>query len=310
MDLGENLSNSFEYAKKLLAGPASRLIILIILGVVPLINWIVMGYAASVLRESPSTDAPPKLEKYGDMFVDGAKIFFASLIYMLIPLILIGAGIASFVVPFVMRGGLDLDISSGFVPGEMLLFGGAALVLVLVGVVVGFFMLIVLAAGVAHMIKTGKFGKAFAFGEIFDVIRRVGWGKYLVWVILVAVIAVVIGGIARAIPYIAWLVQAIISPVLGVFFFRSLGLLYNEGAPPDLQVPATAPAVSGVSCTSCGAALQPSQRFCAKCGARAPVSPSIPAPPSPSAETKFCTSCGARIPVRANFCANCGARQP
>jgi len=37
-----------------------------------------------------------------------------------------------------------------------------------------FVMLIVFGAGIAHMIKTAKFGKAFAFGEILSVIRRVG----------------------------------------------------------------------------------------------------------------------------------------
>jgi len=71
LDLAENLSNSFEYAKKLFTD-FGRLIILIVLDLIPLVNWIVTGYAAKVLRESPGGDAPPKLEKYGDMFVDGA----------------------------------------------------------------------------------------------------------------------------------------------------------------------------------------------------------------------------------------------
>ena len=63
--------------------------ILIVLNIIPIVNWIVIGYAARVLRESPSTETPPKLEKYGEMFVDGAKVTFASLIYMLVPTILI-----------------------------------------------------------------------------------------------------------------------------------------------------------------------------------------------------------------------------
>jgi len=84
MDLAENLSNSFEYARKLFSD-IGRVVILIILDLIPLVNWIVVGYAARVLKESPASDAPPKLEKYGDLFVDGAKIFFASLIYMLVP---------------------------------------------------------------------------------------------------------------------------------------------------------------------------------------------------------------------------------
>ena len=88
MDLAENLSNSFEYARKLF-GDIGRLVILIVLDLIPVVNWIVVGYAARALKESPGSEAPPKLEDYGRMFVDGAKVFFASLIYMLIPLILI-----------------------------------------------------------------------------------------------------------------------------------------------------------------------------------------------------------------------------
>jgi len=221
LNLSENLSNSFEYAKKLFTD-VGRLIILIVLGIIPLVNFIVLGYAARVLRETPGTEAPPVMEKYGDMFVDGAKIFIASLIYMLIPLVLIGSGVAALITAIAARGGQD------FLRG-LLLLGGTGLVLVFVGVLLAFAMLIVLAAGIAHMIKTAKLGKAFAFGEIFSIIGRIGWIRYLAWVVLVAVISVMVGAIG-SIPYIGWVVGAVIAPVAMVFFFRSLGILYSEGA--------------------------------------------------------------------------------
>jgi hypothetical protein len=226
LDMADNLSDSFEYAKKLF-GDFGRLVILIVLDLIPIVNWIVVGYAAQVLRGSPGADAPPRLEKYGDLFVEGAKIFIASLIYMLVPLILIGAGVGSFVVAMVMRGGPDFVLRQ-FSPDQMLFFGGTGLVLVVVGVLVAFVMLIILAGGIAHMVKTGHFGKAFAFGEILRIIGKIGWGKYLAWIILVAIIAAIVGGIVGAIPYVGWLVSAIIGPALVVFFFRSLGLLYSE----------------------------------------------------------------------------------
>jgi len=100
-----------------------------------------------------------------------------------------------------------------------------------VGAIVAFFMLIILAAGIAHMIKANSFGKAFALGEIFRLIGKIGWGKYLVWVVLVAIIAGLVGGVVGSIPYVGWLIQAIIAPALSVFFFRSMGLLYSEGSP-------------------------------------------------------------------------------
>jgi hypothetical protein len=228
VDLAENLSNSFEYAKKLFSD-AGRVIMLIVLNIIPVVNWIVVGYATKVLRESPGSEVPPKLERYSELFIEGAKVFFASLVYMIVPLILVAAGIGSFVAAMILKGGPDF-ITKGFSFDEILLFGGAALLFVLIGAVLAFILFIVLGAGVAHMIKTGSFGKAFAFGEILEAIRKIGWGKYLAWIFVVAAIAAMVGVVGGAIPFIGRLIQVTISPALMVFFFRSLGLLYSESA--------------------------------------------------------------------------------
>jgi len=227
LDLPSNLNNSFDYAKKLFSD-FGRLVILIVLDLIPIVNWIVVGYAAKVLKESPGSDAPPKLEDYGKLFVEGAKIFVASVIYMLIPLILIAVGIGSFATGMALRGTTDF-MAGGFSPRLMGLLSGTGLVLVIIGALIAFVMLILLAAGIAHMIKTDKFSKAFSFGEILGIIAKIGWGKYLAWIVLVVIIAAIVGGITGAIPYFGWLISVIIGPGLIVFFLRSLGLLYSEG---------------------------------------------------------------------------------
>ena len=295
MNLSENLSNSFEFAKRLLSD-GGRLVILIVLDIIPIVNWIVIGYSARVLRESPGTETPPKLEKYGEMFVDGAKVTFASLIYMLVPVILIATGASS------LFAGM-LSLQGGFaVPSVML--GGTGVVLLVVGILLGIILLLLLAAGMAHMLKTGKFGKAFAFGEILKTIRGIGWRKYITWIVVLVLISMIIGG-AWWIPYVGWIISAIISPILSVFIFRSLGLLYNEGATPELRVQPSA--VSSLVCASCGTPLQLQHKFCPSCGAAAPTPP----PPTPVAEgQKFCMSCGAKLPASAKFCGSCGANQP
>ena len=290
MNIGENLNNSFNYAKKLV-GDSGRLIILIILNLIPLVNWIVLGYAARVLREAPTSEAPPKLEKYSNLFVDGARVSIASLIYMIVPLILIVAGAVS--------------MGAGFFGSEAtgLMLGGLGIVLLLVGILLAFVFLIFLGVGIAHMVKTEKFGKAFAFGEILNIIRRIGWGKYLSWAIVTIIIAIVISALSGIVPYVGWLLSAIISPFLSVFIFRSLGDLYNDGAPPELKVSSINVGTSGFSaiCKSCGAQLQPHHKFCPACGA--------PSPTPTAVESKFCISCGAKIPVTAGFCGSCGAKQ-
>jgi len=226
--LGENLSNSFEFARKLFTD-FGRLVILIILDLIPIVNWIVAGYGARVLKESPGSDSPPKLENYGELFVNGAKIVVASIIYMIIPLIIIVAGAGALVAGMMLAGGPDF-VTRGLAPTQWLVLGGTGIAFVLVGVIVAFLMLVILAGGIAHMIKTGSFGKAFAFGEIFGLIGKIGWGKYLAWAILIAIIAVIVGGVAGAIPYIGWLIAAVIGPALTAFIYRSLGILYSEGS--------------------------------------------------------------------------------
>jgi len=296
MNLSENLSNSFNYTKKL-SSDGGRLVTLIVLNVIPLVNWIVLGYSAHVLREAPASEAPPKLEKYGDLFTDGAKVSIASLVYMIIPLALIVSGAVS------MGAGIFGSESASLV------LGGLGGVLLLVGLLLAFVLLIFLGVGIAHMVKTDKFGKAFAFGEIVSIIGRIGWGKYIGWVIVTAIIAFVVGGLASSIPYVGWLISAVISPFLSIFIFRSLGDLYNDGAPPELQVSTTTASVIGtdgvvvtpVTCASCGAQLQPHQKFCPACGAPSPA-PTVNG-------SKFCIACGARIPTAAGFCGSCGAKQ-
>jgi len=294
MNISENLNNSFNYSKKLLSD-GGRLIILIVLNLIPLVNWIGVGYAARVLREAPASEAPPKLEKYGDLFSDGAKVSIASLIYMVVPLALIISGAVS------MGAGIFSSESAS------LMLGGLGVVLLLVGLMLAFVFLIFLGVGIAHMVKTGKFGKAFAFGEILSIIGRIGWGKYIGWAVVTAIIAFVVGGLASSIPYFGWLLSAVISPFLSIFIFRSLGDLYNDGAPSELRVSettgvgASVVATAPVTCASCGAQLQPHHKFCPACGAPAPA---------PTVEgSKFCIACGARIPTTAGFCGSCGAKQ-
>ena len=222
MSLSENLNSSFNYAKAL-TSDIGRYVILVILNIIPLVNLTVTGYGARIIKTTPEVNELPKLERYWDLFVDGLKIAVAGLIYMIIPGILVGLGAAG------IYGG-----ASGF--GSSLIAGGVALaglgvLLILVGLVVAFVLALFFAMGIAHMARTNKFGKAFAFGEIRQIIGRIGWGRYVAWLVVLFVIAVVIGAVTSGIPVIGWIISAIIGPFLVAFFFRSAGTMYSAGAP-------------------------------------------------------------------------------
>lgn len=274
MNLGDIINNSFGYAKRLFTN-IGRLVILIILDIIPIVNLITVGYFAKAVRESPASSDVPKLEGYGEMFVQGLKVAVAIIIYMIIPLILIMSG------AFTPALGFGPYWMMGTPQGwGMWTMGPIGIVLIIAGVVVGFLVAIIGAIGIVHMIKSNSFGKAFAFSEILKTIGKIGWGKYLGWLIIMFVLGMIVGWIG-AISYVGWLITLIISPIYGVFAARSAALIYTEGA-PEGQYPPPPPASAPAYPTSAPAAA-PAGMYCKFCGA-----------PS-SVEATYCQNCGQKI---------------
>ncbi|MGC8849397.1 MAG: DUF4013 domain-containing protein [Candidatus Bathyarchaeia archaeon] len=260
MDLGENLSSSLEYAKKM-ARDAGRWVLLIVLGVIPVVNWIVMGYWARAVKETPASDEPPRLGGYGSMWIQGLKIIVAGVIYMAVPMALMVAGVST-AIPGVMRRSM-----TGLTAFPLL--RGLAFVMFAAAVVASFLIAIIAVMGIVHMIKQEKFSKAFAINEILGIIGRIGWGSYILWLIVLFVISMIyslIGGI----PYVGWLITLVLMPLFLVFTARSAALTYEAGK----ELPAAEELAE-----------------------------------TPSEGYKFCMECGARIPTEAEYCPKCGAKQ-
>lgn len=247
MRLEENLRESFDYTSKLFKD-IGRLAILIVLNIIPIVNFIVSGYFAKVIRESPKSNAPPPLEKYGELWVDGAKIFVVSLIYMIVPIALLAAGMASTIVAGILMP----------TPG----LGVIGSILVVIGLILTFFIMIIALMAIVHMVKKGKLGDAFDFNAILSKIRSIGWLNYILWIVVIFVIGLILAGLSF-IPYIGWLISLIISPVFMVFIGRSASNIY-ESTTTGPTAPVTTPA--RLFCGYCGNPLNPEDKFCGKCG--------------------------------------------
>ncbi|MCL7385778.1 MAG: DUF4013 domain-containing protein [Thaumarchaeota archaeon] len=247
MKLEDNLRDSYNYTIKLFKD-IGRLIILIILDIIPIVNFIVSGYFARVVRESPRSDAPPPLENYGELWINGAKIFVAMLVYMIVPIGLMAAGAVS-------------SVLGAFMPLRGL--GVLGTIMTVAGIILAFIILIIAIMAITHMAKTGKLGDAFDFNRILSVIKNVGWSNYILWVIVIFVIGLVLTGISY-IPYVGWILALIISPVFMVFVGRSASIVYESGT---TQAPVAPTTVAGVRyCGYCGNPLGPEDKFCGKCG--------------------------------------------
>jgi hypothetical protein len=219
LKLDVNLTDSIDYAKILFAD-LGRLLILVILDIIPIVNFVVLGYLGNVIKEPRDSKQLPPLENYFELWIQGLKILVASIIFMIIPLAL--------TIPFIFL----LVLSWISIPILPTLSWFLALLLLTVGVLLAFFLAILLTMAIVNMLRKDSFSKAFAFGEILEIVGKVGWGSYILWLVIIFVCSIIVAGIG-AIPIIGWILSLLIAPIFGVFVARSASLVYSEASTPE-----------------------------------------------------------------------------
>lgn len=245
MGLSDSLSKASTYTGGLFKR-LGDLVILIILAIIPILNFIFLGYWGRVVSDNPSSADPPRVEKYGDMFVSGLKYFAVGLIWGIILLIIAIVISLPFIIAFIAAAG------GAIISGNITNFAQMlpALVVfvpyIVIMIIVIFFLGIVIHMGLVHMFKTGSFGKAFAFGEIFRIIGKIGWISYLAYFVVYFFISMIVA-VFSAIPWIGWLITLILSPIVQIFMGRTIGLMYDEAvgtraSPPAVASPPPPPA--------------------------------------------------------------------
>ena len=265
MEFGKLISDSFEYTKDGLLGNPATWILLIILTLLPVIPFVLVlvvifpslmagvipdittliavfivaiilaivlaafyqGYLLKIFRgEKPL----PAVSGFTTLFIDGLKYFVIEIVY-LIPVIVILALTIGAAVMAAMSAGSDLY---ALVP-----ILGAVLIGVLIALIVAFIISLFAIIGVIRFARTGCMGEAFNFNAIRATIGRIGWGTYILALIIVLIIILIVQVILGAIPYIGGIIQLIISPFISVFLTRYLTQVYESGEP---AVPETAAA--------------------------------------------------------------------
>jgi len=253
LKLDKNLTDSINYTQ-ILFTDLGRLLILIILDIIPIVNLIVLGYVSRVIKEHPDSKELPPLENYWDLWVQGLKIVVAVIIYMIIPIILI--------VPFVFLAVLTWIA----VPVLPIVSWLVAIPLLIIGLLLAFFLAIILAMAIVNMVRKDSFGKAFAFGEILSVIGKIGWGTYILWLLVLFICSLIVAGLG-SIPAIGWILSLLISPIFGVFIARSASLTYLGGVSPEAPKAVEAPKETTKKfCVYCGAEMTAEAISCPKCG--------------------------------------------
>ncbi|KAF5073123.1 DUF4013 domain-containing protein [Methanoculleus horonobensis] len=222
MDYGSVISNSFEYTKEALVGKWMQWVILAVMALVQTFTVslipLLSGYVVRVL--AGNTPAP-EIDGWGKLFVDGWKMNIIALVYM-IPAILV----------FLVLGGLS--VIAGMATTDPTA-AGAAILGAMAGAFLAFLVAIVMAFialfAVLRFAHTDSVGEAFNFKAIFAQIGALGWGTWIIAVIVLLIVAVVYGfvvGILGAIPFLGWLIALFLNAAFAIFYARYLAQVYEE----------------------------------------------------------------------------------
>ena len=215
MDYGSMVGESFEYAKEAVVGKWNQWIMLIIATII--LGIPLAGYSLKVLRG----DRPaPEVSDWGTLFIDGIKYMVIMLIYM----------IPAMIVLFFVVGASALASMSGNPSAAMAAIGGILFGLLLffvIALITAFFAII----GAVRFARTGKMGEAFNFSEILGTIGKIGWGPYIIALVVLFVVQMIIAiivSIIMMIPYLGFIIYiCLISPIM-LFQTRYICQLYDS----------------------------------------------------------------------------------
>lgn len=207
------VGDSFAYAKDAVIGKWMQWLLLVIATIILCIP--LLGYTLKVFRgEKPA----PEVTDWGTLFIDGIKYAIVALIWaipmLIIFFITIGAGF------FALAS--DPASAMGAIGG--MLFG--FIVFVIVAILTGLFATI----GIIRFARTGSMGEAFNFGAILETIGKIGWGSYiiaLIVLIIVQIIFSIIIGILSMIPFLGIIIEIILIAPLSIFEARYLCQVYD-----------------------------------------------------------------------------------
>jgi Protein of unknown function (DUF4013) len=214
MDYGNMLGDSFGYARDAVIGKWKEWLLLILATI--LICIPLLGYTLRVLRgEKPA----PEVTGWGTLIIDGIKYFIVSIIW----------AIPCLIVLFLAMGSFLAAIASGDTSAALAFAGGALaglLVFVIVAIITG----LLATIGIVRFARTGSMGEAFNIGEILATIGKIGWGSYIIAMVVLVVVQCVIAVVITAlylIPVLGIIVELVFLAPLSIFEARYICQLYD-----------------------------------------------------------------------------------
>jgi hypothetical protein len=196
--------------------PWAPIIALVVIGI--LLGFFASGYVIRVYR---GTKPAPDFENWGDLFLDGFRMFIVTFLWML-PVIVVIVAVAA------IAAAVFVSSMSGSSAGILLIVLG--LIALLVAVIVAVIVILFATMGVIRFARTGSIREGIRFSKIREHIAMIGWGKYIIALVVLFVVNIIfmlIILIPSLIPVVGNIVSLIVSPLIMVFTARYYTLVYD-----------------------------------------------------------------------------------
>lgn len=182
---------------------------------------LVWGYTLRVVRvvvagertEAPQTERErpvPEWTDWGDLFVDGLRVFVVSLVYLLVPVFLLAVTVVAFFIPLAEP-----------VPGWVSLLAVAIGLLTIPLLLLAWY---ALPAALAAVAVTGHTGAAFSGREVWPVLTDGDYAAAWVLALVVDLLAFVVAFVVAATG-----IGAILGPFIGFYATLATAYLYGVG---------------------------------------------------------------------------------
>lgn len=170
-------------------------------------------------------DEAPPFDEWGDLLVDGVKVFVVGLVYFLIPTVMLVATVVLSAIPVAVSDGVPQ--APGAVTSGVGVLAG---VLVLLSLLLYLVALYVYPAAIVSLAREGDFGAAFDFGTV---IRAAFTADYFVAGVLAILLALVVGVLSVVLTFLTLglflLLGVFVQFYVQVAFFYLFGRGYAKG---------------------------------------------------------------------------------
>ena len=210
-----------------------------------IVSFIVLGYSVEVIKGGTEGDDTLPDFDYVKQFVMGIKAFILEIIYFIIPaiIVLIVASASGLFSSFTKIVYVSIDamandannlttIMAAIPQSTINTFTNALTVTLIVAIILFIIFSLMSFTGLVRFAKSGSGTEGLRFREILRDMSKVGFGKIIVTLIVIYIIALALAfviGLIGMIPYIGVFIGMFVGvPFVMLFFYRAIGLLYAD----------------------------------------------------------------------------------